>query len=251
MDETTPHTPAARGTNLLIPGAILLAGIVIAAAVLYVGEFSGRAPRAAAPAAGGSREVSAAGAAVGDLTDDDPSLGDPSSPVTFVEFGDFQCPFCGRFFQETEPKIIETYVKTGKVRFVYRDFAFLGDESVAAAEAAECAREQGKFWPYHDRLYRFIWDNYYAKNQNGENVGAFSETNLKRLAADVGLESGPFGECFSSHRYKAEVEKDTAAGRAAGVNGTPTAFINGKMVVGALPFSQFQAAIEDALAGKK
>ena len=244
MDGTTQETPPSRAANLLLPGAVVLAGIIIAAAVLYVGGFGRGAPRAALPAGSQSADVASA---LTSIADDDPSLGDPDAPVTFVEFGDFQCPFCNRFFRETEREIIERYVKTGKVRFVYRDFAFLGDESVAAAEAAECADEQGKFWPYHDRLYNFIWDNYFGKNQNGENVGAFSTPNLNRLATDVGLDAGRFGECLSSRRYQSEVAQDTADGRAAGANGTPTAFINGKMVVGALPFNQFAAAIEEAL----
>lgn len=226
----------------MIPGAIVVAGVVIAGAVLYGGGLRNT------PAGGSSAPPPAV--AAGSLADDDPSLGDPSAPVTFVEFGDFQCPFCNSFFREAEPEIIERYVKTGKVRFVYRDFAFLGEESVRAAEASECADEQGKFWAYHDRLYNFIWDNYYAKNESGENVGAFAEANLKRLAADSGLDAGAFAECLSSRRYRAEVEKDIADGRAAGASGTPTAFINGKMIVGALPFGQFQTAIEAALAGK-
>ena len=227
----------------MIPGAIIVAGVVIAGAVLYVGGgFKNRAPN------GGATPPPAV--ITGSLADDDPSLGDPNAPVTFVEFGDFQCPFCNRFFREAEAQIIERYVKTGKVRFVYRDFAFLGAESNAAAEAAECADEQGKFWPYHDRLYNFIWDSYFGKNQNGENVGAFSAANLERFASETGLDAGSFRECTSSRRYQAEVEKDTADGRAAGVSGTPTAFINGKILVGALPFGQFEVAIEEALAGK-
>lgn len=240
MDETNATPSESSRSNLLIPAAIVIAGVVIAAAVLYGGGFKGKT---SVPGAGQTPPP----VVTGSLADDDPALGDPNAPVTFVEFGDFQCPFCNRFFREAEAQIIERYVKTGKVRFVYRDFAFLGAESNAAAEAAECADEQGKFWPYHDRLYNFIWDNYFGKNQNGENVGAFSTENLERFASETGLDTGSFRECLTSHRYKVEVEKDTADGRAAGASGTPTAFINGKILVGALPFGQFEAAIEEAL----
>lgn len=240
MDETSTSGSEPHRSGLLIPGAIVIAGAIIAGAVLYVGGFRGGATGF------GNAPIPPA-AVTGSLADDDPSLGDPNAPVLFVEFGDFQCPFCNRFFREAEREIINTYVKTGKVRFIYRDFAFLGDESIAASEASECAHEQGKFWPYHDRLYNFIWENYYAKNKNGENVGAFSAENLKKIAADVGLDAGRFDDCVASQRYKAEVEKDIADGRAAGASGTPTAFINGKMLVGALPFAQFQTAIEEAL----
>lgn len=244
MDETTERSPESRGTGLLIPGAIVIAGVIIAAAVLWAGGF-GSARKGGNVAGNGNGTGTSVNIEV--LADDDPALGDPNAPVTIVEFGDFQCPFCNRFFREAEREIIDTYVRTGKVRFVYRDFAFLGQESVQASEASECADEQGKFWAYHDRVYNFIWDNYYVKNLNGENVGAFSEANLKRLASDTGLDEGKFSECLASRRYKAEVEKDTADGRAAGASGTPTTFVNGKMIVGAVPFSQFEAAIEEAL----
>lgn len=243
------NLPSDSRPNLLIPGAIVLAGVIIAGSIFFVGgvgRSNGRPGGATAADVGTALE----GAAGGDLADDDPSLGDPAAPVTIVEFGDFQCPFCNRFFRETEREIIEQYVKTGKARFVYRDFAFLGEESVMAAEAAECADEQGKFWPYHDRLYNFIWDGYFGQGESGENVGAFSAANLGRLAAEVGLDQERFDECRTSRRYRAEVERDTADGRRAGVSGTPSTFVNGRLLTGALPFAQFQAVIEAALAGK-
>lgn len=235
--------------NLLVPGAIVLAGAIVAGAVLYIGKSgSGANPAASGDASAGAGAGLTPPAAVANIADDDPSLGSPSAPVTFVEFGDFQCPFCGRFFREAEREVIDTYVKNGKVRFVYRDFAFLGEESFRAAEAAECADEQGKFWLYHDALYTHIWDDYYGQGKNGENVGAFSDQNLNRIAGETGLDTRAFSECFSSRRFRAEVEKDVADGRAAGVTGTPTSFINGRMVSGALPFGQFRDLIEEALA---
>ncbi len=247
MDENNERTSEASGTGLLIPGAIVIAGVIIAAAVLWAGGFgSGTKGENTA----GNNSGTGTGVNIEALADDDPALGDPNAPVTIVEFADFQCPFCNRFFREAEREIINQYVRTGKARLIYRDFAFLGEESVRASEASECADEQGKFWAYHDRVYDFIWDNYYAKNLNGENVGAFSEANLKRLAGETGLDEGKFALCLVSRRYQAEVEKDTADGRAAGVSGTPTTFINGKVIVGAVPFSQFKDAIEAALEKK-
>lgn len=80
-------------------------------------------------------------------------LGDPNAPVTVIEYGDYQCPFCARFFTDVEPFIRDEYIKTGKVKMVFRNYAFLGPESVDAAEAAECAKDQGKFWEFHDALY--------------------------------------------------------------------------------------------------
>jgi protein-disulfide isomerase len=105
-------------------------------------------------------------------------LGSSKAPVTVIEYSDFQCPFCGKFFRETEQTLIDSYIKEGKIRFAHRDFAFLGDESTAAAEAARCAGDQDKFWEYHDYLYN---------HQNGENQGNFSNINLKSFAASLGL----------------------------------------------------------------
>ncbi len=229
-------------SNLLVPAAIIVAGAIVAAAVLYVGGWGGTG-RTSTPSSDSSVETASGQdsipAASAELADDDPFLGKPDAPVAVIEFGDFQCPFCGRFFKSTEPQIIEHYVKTGKVKFVYRDFAFLGPESELAAMAAECADEQGKFWLYHDYLYN---------NQQGENQGAFSKENLKRFAGILGLEAAKFDQCLDSDKYREEVRKDTADGRSAGMNGTPTTFINGRMVVGALPFSEFEQIIEQELA---
>ena len=222
----------------VIPAAILIAGVMIAGTVAYTNR--GVPPPATTAAAGES-----AGGARSDpkfIAGDGPILGNPDATVTMVEFGDFQCPFCGRFFTTTEQQIVDSYVKTGKVKFVYRDFAFLGPESEWAAAAARCAGEQGKFWQYHDYLYR---------HQNGENQGAFSKGNLKSFARALGLESSAFDSCLDSDVFLADVRKDTAEGRALGVNGTPSNFINGIMMTGALPFEQFSAVIDAELQKSK
>lgn len=225
----------------LVPASIIVAGALIAFAVLY---SNGGMQQAGLPArgaqAGAEKEIAGIAAPQeAQLYDNsDQFLGNPDAPVTIVEFSDFQCPFCGRFFQAVLPQIIEKYVKTGKVKFVYRDFAFLGEESQWAAEAAECAHEQGKFWEYHDYLFN---------HQQGENQDAFSKANLKRFAEAVGLDMAMFNGCFDSQKYQDEVRKDSSDGRRLGVSGTPTNFINGKAVVGALPFEEFEKMIEAEL----
>jgi protein-disulfide isomerase len=108
----------------------------------------------------------------------DMTLGDSNAKVTIILYEDFQCPFCGKFFSESEKNIRDTYVKNGDVRLVYRDFAFIGPESDRAAEGARCAAEQNKFWEYHDYLF---------SHQMGENQGAFSDTNLKSFAGSLKL----------------------------------------------------------------
>lgn len=219
----------------LIPGAIVLAGVLIAGAVFYTNLKSapGQFGAASAPTLGAG--APGASPVVGNLADDDPALGDPGAKVTLVEFGDFQCPFCSRFFETAEQDIIEKYVKTGKARFVYRDFPIsaIHIEAQKSAEAAECANEQGKFWPYHNLLY--------------QRQGELSLQNYRKWARELVLDAKQFDECLDSGKYAPEIEKDLQDGQAAGVNGTPTTFVNGRMVQGAVPFSQFAAIIEEEL----
>lgn len=226
---------AGGGSLYLIPGAIVLAGFLIAGAVFYTNlkPSPGQFGVASAPTLGAGAPN--APAVVGNLADDDPVLGDPGAPVTLVEFGDFQCPFCARFFQTTEQEIIEKYVKTGKARFVYRDFPIsaIHSEAQKSAEASECADEQGKFWPYHNILY--------------QRQSELSLQNYKKWAVEIGLDAKQFNECLDSGKYAQEVEKDLQDGQAAGINGTPTTFINGRVIQGAVPFSQFAAIIEEEL----
>ncbi|MBP9686391.1 MAG: DsbA family protein [Candidatus Doudnabacteria bacterium] len=169
---------------------------------------------------------------------DAPRLGSPSASVEIVEFSDFQCPFCGKFQQEVYARLKAEYIDTGKASFVYQDFAFLGTESTRAAIAAKCAKEQGKFWEYHDYLFT---------QQNGENEGGFTDQKLRSYAAALKLNQNSFNSCLQQSKYEASVKAETAAGQALGISGTPTVLVNGTMLVGALPYEQFKAAIDAAL----
>jgi protein-disulfide isomerase len=160
--------------------------------------------------------------------------------VTIVEFSDFQCPYCKSFFTSTEPQIISTYVNTGKAMFAYRQFPLsLHQNAQIAAEASECAAQVGgnAFWKYHNTLF--------TKGQ-GDGTG-LDVTALKQYAADLQLDTTAFNACLDNHATAAAVSKDVSDGVAAGVQGTPTFFINGKILVGTQPFSAFQAAIEAEL----
>ena len=154
-------------------------------------------------------------------------------------WGDFQCPFCRRFELTTLEELKTEYFDTGKARFVWRNFVNYGPESEDAAIAAHCAGEQGKFWEYHGALYQ---------NQRGINSGAFTPSNLKSLADDLGLDTGQFVACTQARQYAPVIAADKSAGRGEGVSGTPTFFINGEMVVGAQPTETFAAYIDNALA---
>lgn len=227
------ETISEKGENkFLIPGAIIMAGFLIAGAILY-SNSSGKDQRLSSGTAAVNQPV--VSPTPGNLADNDPFLGNPDAPVTVVEFSDFQCPFCQRFHGETLPRIIDEYVKTGKVKFVYRDFPLSAIHGMAqkAAEAGECANEQGKFWEYHDLLFL-----------RQDQLGVM---NFIQWAGELGLDSDRFANCLESGKYSAEVEGDYRDGEAAGVKGTPANFINGRILEGALPFSKFQAIIEEEL----
>jgi len=167
-----------------------------------------------------------------------PILGNKDAKVTVIEFADFQCPFCERFFKDAEAGIIKDYVNSRKVKFAFRHYAFLGQESNFAAEASECANEQGKFWEYHDYLYN---------HQGPENSGAFAKDKLIGFAKDLRLNVDQFSSCLNSDKYAKQVADDLAAGQKVGVSGTPTTFVNGQIVVGAQPFNAFKTLIDQEL----
>ena len=176
-----------------------------------------------------------------------PTLGDANAPITIVEYGHFKCPFCNRFSRETEPQIEEKYIKTGKVKFIWKDFPYEGGDSAKASEAAHCAQDQGKFWEYHDKLFRYIWDNYYGKGINAEEIEIFTDTKLKEFAGQLDLDTTKFNRCVDSGTYKQLVQDDYKEGIARGAKSTPTFFINDQKVVGAQPFSVFSQIIDSQL----
>jgi protein-disulfide isomerase len=176
-------------------------------------------------------------------TADNPSLGKPDAPVTIIEFSDYECPFCRRFFQNTLPALKTDYVDTGKARYVFRDFPLdrIHPHARKAAEAAHCAGDQSKYWEMHDRLF-----------QNG----ALGIINLKGYARDLGLDLAVFEACLDEGKYAAEVDKDAADGAASGVTGTPSFFIGktgsdgtieGTLIRGAQAITAFKQEIDRLL----
>ena len=166
------------------------------------------------------------------------TLGSPDAPLTIVEYSDFQCPVCARAARELMPQVEESFITGGLVKLEYRHFAFIGQESVWAAEASECAREQDRFWDYHDKLFT---------SQGGENRGAFSIANLKRFARELGLGQAAFDACLDSHRYVSAVQQQTDEGRRDGVEATPTYFVGDTKIQGLKPYDEFEKAIEKEL----
>jgi protein-disulfide isomerase len=170
----------------------------------------------------------------GPTVDDDTLKGSEDAPVTIIEFSDYECPFCARFFDATLAQIDEVYIKTGKVKMVFRDFPLsFHKKAQKAAEAAECAGEQDKYWEMHDILF---------------GTGELDVPSLKQHAATIGLDTETFNTCLASNAMAGEVNKDFKDGRAAGVRGTPAFYINGRELVGAQPFGAFKEIIEEELA---
>ncbi len=160
-----------------------------------------------------------------------PARGPNDAKVTLVEFSDFQCPYCGKA-HDTVEQVMQSYA--GKVRLVFRHFPLeFHKNAEKAAEAAMCANDQGKFWEYHDVLF---------KNQQTLEI-----PQLKDHAKEVGLDGTSFGACLDSGKYKKAVDEDMAAGQKVGVSGTPAFFINGVMLSGAQPFDEFKKVIDQEL----
>ncbi len=172
-----------------------------------------------------------------------PYLGDPAAPITLVEFGDYQCFFCNKFFHTTEPDILSNYVETGKVKIIFKDFTIIGPDSATAAHAAHCADDQGKFWEYHDILYN---------NWTGENNGWASSENLHRFAQNVGLDINEFSECMKSEIHKPLIAASIEDAKTLGLRGTPGFFVIGVdnqiiKIPGAQPYSVFESIFDSEL----
>jgi protein-disulfide isomerase len=164
-----------------------------------------------------------------------PAKGPANAPIELIEFSDFQCPFCLQA-NPTVTKVLDTY--GDRIHFVYRHYPLPNHPNARpAAEAAECAAEQDKFWPYHDRLFA--------------SAGKLADSDLKQAAADLGLDSGRFSSCFEARKYTSIVDADIRAGNDAGVSATPAFFINGRLVSGAQPFDVFKGIIDEELERKK
>lgn len=173
------------------------------------------------------------------------AMGDPNAPVVIDVFEDFQCPACKLYTEEVERRIVETYVASGQVYYVFHHFPFLDgasttQESHQAANASMCAMEQNHFWDYHDILFA---------NWEGENIGSFRDGNLISFAESLELDMDLFTTCFEENRYKDEIQADYNSGLEMGVSGTPSVFTNGQHISpGHIPtFEDVQMAVEAAL----
>lgn len=241
VTSSTHAAPAGFGATpaWLLPASILAAAVMVSGSLVYM-TYSSRS--GSGDIYGGEQGQPSVTVEAPAAADRDVILGDPDAPVSIVLYEDFQCPYCVQFFDETESAIRTAYVETGKAKIVYRHFPLvqIHPEALPAAEASECAKDQGKFWEYHDELYR-------------SESSAIAETTLNRalydsIATKLGLNMGEFKSCVDSGKHRAFVQAqgDEAATKY-GVRSTPTIFVNDQKVEGAYPFSTFQTLIDAEL----
>src|SRR3990167_5472637 len=246
-----------NSTFISTPLAIVLGSFVIAVAILISGGVIqlqgvktlgaqasplpqvGASPLPQAEEPAGPMEVS---------LDDDPVMGDKNAPLTMVEFSDYECPFCKRYFDQTLPEIKKDYVDSGKLKIVFRDLPLSFHDPMATTEAiaANCAREQGgdsKYFQFHDEMFK-------RTTSNGDGL---DRAEIDKIAADVGLNASNFKTCLDTEKYKDEVSKDLSDASNVGADGTPTFFIGkseagnkitGTKLMGAQPYSAFKTIID-------
>ncbi len=231
-----------RRRLLTIVGASVAGAVAVGVLLIVLNRREGDGGSAAIDAAGFRTPTSEIDGAI---PRDGRMIGDPAAPIVVVEFADYQCPFCTGFGLTGLPKLLDEYVATGQVRLEYSHFIVIDadgpdGESARAAEAAECARDQGKFWEMHELL---------VANSLGEYRGSFTPERLKEIGRLVdGLDQTAFGSCVDARTHRRDVIQTVAAGKAAGVSRTPTFTVNGQLVSG--DYAQLKEVIDALLAAR-
>ena len=173
-----------------------------------------------------------------------PILGNPNAPITLIEFGDYQCHFCNVYYHNTEHKIFENFVMTGKVNVIYKDYTIIGPDSVKAALGAHCASDQNRFWEFHNILF---------ENWDGENKGWAGEENIVKFANELDLDMNEFTECFSKMKYEGKIAASNANANALEITGTPAFYVISmenqrvQAISGAQPYEVFEKIFNSML----
>lgn len=225
-------------TYLLVGGGVIVAVAVAVVLIAALGSGSQSGSTSPSTTQDGSADT---GSQEQSSTEDKPAPEETTQEVSLVtleEFGDFQCSHCAQFAVTIGKQIKADFVDTGRIQFIFRHFPFIGTESFRAAEATECAADQDKFWEFHDIVF---------ENWKGVNEGHFSDENLKLFASSLRLDRGAFDSCFDSGKYRGKVEADLRRGEQLGVQGTPTLFLNGKMLTPS-SYEELAQLIESAIA---
>jgi protein-disulfide isomerase len=222
------NTPTKSHRNRKMLPAVLLLVLVLAVGMVLVGFVLLQNQTARKPI-----EVSG-------RTGEGTAWGPTTAKVAIIAYSDFGCSHCRNFALGQEKQLRAEYENTGSVRFEYRHFIISPPDTANAANASECAADQGRFWDYHDLLY----------SQQGVTQRPFTKSNLKQYATRLGLNAQQFDDCVDADRHLDKVYRDSAEGKDAGVQGTPTFFINGTSIPGEVPYAEFKAAVDAALAAK-
>ena len=222
-------------STAILAGAVIVGVAVLIAANMMINKLGGQSlERQSAGVPAGERNETA----LVKITDRKTAPREGNGEVIVYEFSDFQCPFCQSFWNNTYKQIKENYIDTGKITFIYRHFPLSFHQNAQiAAEAGECANEQGKFWSYHDILF----------TKGAADGTGLDIVSLKSYAKEADLNASEFNSCLDDNKTAEIVKGDVKEGQNTGVTGTPTFFINGKRLVGALPYGEFEKAIEEAL----
>ena len=245
MDETRRQKEPAAPRSATMPWLVAATAVVVAVVAIVVPRLSGgeaganNSAKTDAPAA-----VQTINPEYGDTSaferreaGDPTALGKTDAPVVMIAYSDFQCPYCGKFARSTEKELIAKYVEAGVLRIEWRDFPYLGKESVKAAHAARAAAEQGKFWDFHDAMYA---------SQFPPNNGQITDDYLTGVAKKTGLDVGRFTKDMDSALAAKLVQHDFDEGMSAGITGTPSFLVNGVPIIGAMPLADFERTIEQA-----
>jgi len=227
-----------KKSSFYIPLAIVLAGLIIAGAIVFTKisesppEKTNQKETARANSQENKEKNNGDSGIEVNIGENDHVKGNPEAPITVVEFSDFQCPYCEKFHPSMQ-QITKEYPE--KVRWVYKHFPLssIHPHALSTALASECAGEQGKFWEFADKLF-----------ENSSNLG---DGLYKEIASELGLNIENFNECLSSEKYAEKIKADYQEGVRLGVRGTPTSFINGRIIPGALPYESLKIAVETLL----
>ncbi len=174
-------------------------------------------------------------------------IGDPSARVTIVEYADFKCPNCNKFHQQVGKQLRTDFIDRKLAKIEFRNIPFIASDSRPAAEGTYCANDQKKFVQYHDKVFEFMWTNYYRQDNSKEFDNILTVEKLTELAGEAGLDKTAFNQCLATAKHKSSVDSDLKKSEQDGVTGTPHIIINGKAVVGPQSYSAYKTLLEIAL----
>ncbi len=243
--------PASGPKDRFLPVSILVAAIVIGGSIVFATVFRGTG-MSGTDAGVTQQGTPPVPAAIMNIGSRDAVWGDPNAPVTLVEYGDYQCPFCASFFAQTQAQVAKNYIDTGKVKMVFRNFIVndrtsADHESHNSALAAECSKDQNKFWAFHDAIYSLEVKDEAVNPQGAENNGNLTRAAFLGIAKSLGMDLPQFTACYDSGKYTSTVQAESDQAAAYGVNATPSFFANGVAIIGAEPYASFKQLFDGLL----